>query len=158
MTLDEMQKKIEAATRLAGEFLELQEGDIDVLVNVAKQMGYQTDVNLEQNCVLGWTEDTPTYEFDWAIWLNKENPIETRENVDSTVVERLLAAGFHYGGQIHKSDLSDEEEFPETETETFGDWNIQVYPISAVGHSATGHYWIGEEESSATMQKLVVGD
>jgi hypothetical protein len=57
-----------------------------------------------------------------------------------SVQKVLELEGYYYVGQVPLESML--EEFEESEEEDFMGWRIQSYPVFAVGHIATGHYWM----------------
>lgn len=72
----------------------------------------------------------------------------------SPVVNRLVLAGFYYGGQISLDEIY---EYDESETEDYGDWQIQTYPVVAVGHIYSGHYWLRNDDCADDIAALIDG-
>lgn len=97
-------------------------------MNLINQSGDETTPNLSISC------DLPHY---------------------SDVVSRLLSAGFYYCGQIPLYEVV--EDYAESDTESYGDWQIQTYPVVAVGHRYSGHYWMGDYESFEYIVTLIDG-
>ncbi len=69
---------------------------------------------------------------------------------DQAVAKALEENGFYYDGKTEVICL-----LPELPIEEFIGWEIQVYPVFAVAHKATGHYWLPQTEVTSTSLKEI---